>query len=167
MPLCPILCLKRTALIYIMLDEPPIPETDFGIFTQLCLAEGKVVVNVNSLALASLLWDFWFLVEKCPAGEDISFSNSDGLSGAKDCVPLCYCEITMTGEGPMTGVLHNPVAEFLHRESRVDLFVNRLQAERGYQSLQRLGDAEAGKFVEQVELFGRLIVRLIPEPSAV
>ena len=144
-----------------MLEEPPFPEKELGIAMQLCFSDDKVVAYVNPRALASLLWDFWCLAAKLPRGEDISVSSVGELLDTPGCFPLANCEITLTGEGPIMGHLHNPVAEFLHREPRVDLFVNRLQAERGYQSLQRLGNIEAGKPVEQVELFGRLIFRLI------
>ena len=150
-----------------MLDEPPLPETDFDFFTRLCLEKEKVVIHINPAAVASLLWDFWFLAAKCPVGEDISVSQRGELPGAKDCVPLRCYEITLTGKGPISGVLHNPVADFLHREPRVDLFVNRLQAESGYRSLSRLGSIEAGEVIQQVEVFGRLVVRLTPDPPAV
>jgi hypothetical protein len=149
-----------------MLDEPPLPEPDVDLFTHLCLEKGKVVVHVIPAAISSLRWDFWFLAAKCPVGESIDLSDSGERPGMNDCAPVRYCEITLTGEGPISGVLHNPVAEYLHREPRIDLFVNRLQAERGYHSLLRLGGIEAGKVIQQVELFGRLIVRLTPAPSA-
>jgi len=59
------------------------------------------------------------------------------------------------------GRLHNPIAGFIHWDARVDLSVNRLQAEQGYQELHRLSGVERGKRVEQVELFGRLAFRLV------
>lgn len=144
-----------------MLDEPPLPETEMNIAIHLCLSDGQVVAYINPPALASLLWFFWYLAAKLPRGEDISLSNVGELPDTLKCSPLDYCEITLTGEGPVTGYLHNPVAEFLHRELRVDLFVNRLQAKRGYQSLQRLGSIEGGQSVAQVELFDRLIFHLV------
>lgn len=144
-----------------MLDEPPFPEADSDAAMRLCLSDGKVVAYVNPPAMASLLWDFWYLAARCSRGEDISLSNEGELPETPGCSPLSYCEITMTGEGPVMGRLHNPIAEFLHRERRVDLSVNRLQAEQGYLSLQRFGSMEAGERVEQVELFGRLILRLV------
>ena len=123
-----------------MLGEPPQPtDTDVSATVQLCLAGGKVVAYVNSSALPSLLWDFWYLAAKSFRGEDISLWSSSEQSDVPGCVALGYCEITLAGEGPVGGVLHNPTAEFLHRERRVDLFVNRTQAEHGYQSLQKLG----------------------------
>ncbi len=146
---------------HIMLDEPPCPENDFDVAIRLCVSDGKVVAYINPPALASLLWDFWYLAAKLPRGEDISLSNRGDLPDTLEGSNLKHCEITLTGEGPVMGHLHNPIAEFLHREQRVDLFVNRLQAECGYQSLRRLGSSEAGQSIEQVELFNRLILRLI------
>ena len=144
-----------------MLDEPPCPESGKAVATRLCLLDGKVVAHINPPALAFLLHDFWYLAAKSSRGEDISLSNQGDLPEIPGCSPLGYCEITVAGEGPVMGRLHNPVAEFLHRGPRVDLTVNRLQAERGYLSLQRLGNFEAGERVGQVELFGRLILRLV------
>lgn len=143
-----------------MITEPPYFDIDFDAATRLCLADGKIIALIQSSALASLLWSFWFFAAKGSHGAEISFSNFGDLPDIPDCIPLDYCEITLTGEGPVMEVLHNPVAEFLHRERRVDLSVNRLQAEHGYRSLQRFGTLETGNLVEQVELFGRLVVRL-------
>ena len=116
---------------------------------------------VNFSALPSLLWDFWYLAAKSLRGEDISLWSSSEQPDRPGCVALGYCEITLTGEGPVMGVLHNPNAEFRHEERRVDLSVNRTQAERGYQSLQKLGTMEAGQTIEQVELFGKLMIHLL------
>jgi len=144
-----------------MLDEPPYADPDPAVATRLCLSDGKVVAYVNLPALESLLWTFWYLAAKSSKGEDISLSNEGELLETPGCSPLRYCEVTMTGEGPIMGRLHNPIAGFLHRETRVDLSVNRIQAEHGYRALQRLGGIEAGNRVEQVELFGRLVFRLV------
>ena len=144
-----------------MLDEPPDPDPDLAVATRLCLSDGKVVAYVNLSALASLLWTFWYLAVKSSRGEDISLTNKGDLPETPGCSPLRYCEITMTGEGPVMGRLHNPIAGFIHWDARVDLSVNRLQAEQGYQELHRLSGVERGKRVEQVELFGRLAFRLV------
>ena len=143
-----------------MLDEPPYPEFESAIVTRLCLADGKIVACINPPALASLLYRFWHLAAKSTRGDELSLYNEGELPTLVGCSPLSHCEITMAGEGPVMGHLHNPVAEFLQREAQVYLSVNRLQAERGYQSLQRLGGMEAGERVEQVELFGRLVISL-------
>lgn len=95
-----------------MLEEPPFPEKEWDIAIQLCLSDDKVVAYVNPPALASLLWDFWYLAAKLPRGEDISVSSVGELLDTPGCFPLGNCEITLTGEGPVMGHLHNPVAEF-------------------------------------------------------
>lgn len=144
-----------------MLDEPPYPESKDAAVTRLCLADGKVVACINPPALESLLCDFWHLAAKSIRGDELSLHNVGELPTVVGCSPLSYCEITMDGEGPVMGRLHNPVAGFRQWEAQVYLTVNRLQAERGYLSLQRLGGFEAGGRVGQVELFGRLIFRLV------
>jgi len=119
------------------------------------------VACINPPALASLLCDFWHLAVKSMGGDELSLYNVGELPAIVGCSPLSYCEITMDSEGPVMGRLHNPVAGFHQREAQAYLTVNRLQAERGYQSLRRLGGLEAGERIGQVELFGRLVFRLV------
>lgn len=149
-----------------MLEEPSLPEADFDIIIKLCLSENKVVAYINPAALASLLWDFWWLAVRSSKGEDISLSNEGELRDIPECSTLGYCEITMVGEGPVMDHLHNPVAEYREtmasgQRVRVDLYVNRLQAEQGYQALKCLSGMDTSERMTRVELFGKLMFYLV------
>ena len=143
----------------ITLPEPPLPERDDLDFAWMSLSNGILLVELNPMALANFRWSLWLLVTGLPRGEDIDIWSSRLMlppeaSGA----PIGYCEITLTGEGPVGGRLHNPNAEMLHREDRVDLFVNRMQAEKAYQDLESLSGNKIG---QSVTLFGKLTIKVV------
>jgi hypothetical protein len=141
------------------LPEPPLPERDNLDFAWMSFNNGILVAELNSMALANFRWSLWLMATKLPRGEDIDiWSSQPMLPSETSGAPIGYCEITLTGEGPVGGRLHNPNAELLHREDRVDLFVNRMQAEKAYQDLESLSGNEIGR---SVTLFGKLTIKVV------
>ena len=142
-----------------MLPEPPLPERDDLDFVWMSLNNGILVAELNSIALANFRWSLWLMATKLPPGEDIDlWSSPIMLPSEASSAPIGYCEVTLTGEGPVSGRLHNPNTELLHREDRVDLSVNRMQAKKAYRDLEQLSGAESG---QAVTLFGKLIVKVV------
>lgn len=115
-------------------------------------------MELNTVALANFRWSIHFLATTCPCGEDIDIWSDERPSPSQDYTAIDYCEITLTGEGPVRGKPHNPDDKFLHRGDRVDLFVNRMQAEEAYRSLDALSVEEIG---QEATLFGKLVVRVV------
>ncbi len=141
------------------LPEPPLPENCSNPVVWMSLINGKLVVELNLAALAEFRYDVWWLATKGSFKEDMSIWSSQLLLPPEAIgVPIGYCEITLSGEGPIGGRLHNPNAELLHREDRVDLFVNRTQAEKAYQDLESLSGNKIG---QSVTLFGKLTIKFV------
>lgn len=122
------------------------------------LSGDNLIAELDAVALANFRWSLWGLAVTYSRGDDISIWSQEPPARGQDYTEIGYCEVTLTGEGPAFGKLHNPNADFLHRGDRVDFFVNRLQAEYAYQNLETLTGTEVG---QEATLFGRLIVRVV------
>ncbi len=141
-----------------MLQQPPLPDDESHHAARMYVDDKCLIAELNAVALANFRWSLWFLATTCPRGEDIDIWSSEPPAQNQEHTSIGYCEITLTGEGPVFGKLHNPNAEILHRGDRVDFSVNRLQAEQAYQNLEALSGEEIG---QEAILFGRLIVRVV------
>ena len=141
-----------------MLEQPPLPEEENSDAARMYLEGSALVAEVDAAALAFFQWQLWSLAADGSRGEEISISSVKRPAQNQDHAEIGYCEITLTGEGPIFGKLHNPNAEFLHRGDRVDLSINRLQAGAAYKSLKALSSLEVDK---EVTLFGRLVLRIV------
>lgn len=140
-----------------MLKQPPFPEDESDHAARMYLSGDNLIVKLNAVALANFRWSLWWLATTCPCGEDIGIWAEEQPEQHQDPEEIGYCEITLAGEGPVFGKLHNPNAEFLHRDERIDLFVNRSQVEVSCQSLEAFSGTVIG---QNVLLFGRLLVRV-------
>ena len=111
-----------------MLQQPPLPDDESHHAARMYLSSDNIIAELNAVALANFRWSLWFLATTCPRGEDINIWSKEPPVPNHDHTEIHLCEMTLTGEGPVLGKLHNPNTEFLHRGDRVDLSVNRFQA---------------------------------------
>ena len=140
------------------LPEPLLPEDDNDHAARMYMTNSTVVAELDPVALANFRWSLWNLATTLPLGEDIDIWSDQVMLAELGSISIKYCEITLIGEGPVGARLHNSNAELLHRGDRVDLSVNRLQAEKAYQDLESLNGNEIGHLVT---LFGKLTIKVV------
>ncbi|MGI4792105.1 MAG: hypothetical protein ACRYFS_25055 [Janthinobacterium lividum] len=137
--------------------QPPLEERNGTV--RMHLKENILFVEFDAIELANFRWSLWWLATTCPDGEDITIWVRGTLIHKQEGSAISYCEITLIGEGPVGQILHNPNNDgFLQRGDRMDLFVNRAQAQEAYRSLRKLNGKKIG---QQASLFGILNVRII------